>query len=96
MCSTTPGSSTSLKCLSARFVIDIHGSGWKARHDHRGLKCLSARFVIDINISTLDEVEVEAPSLKCLSARFVIDIFDGGDRNGSRACAVSNAFRLDS
>ena len=46
----------SLKCLSARFVIDMTMGGRTEDGDPvRGLKCLSARFVIDI-----DTVEVEA------------------------------------
>ena len=51
-----------LKCLSARFVIDIvAGLGDFDGGDRACLKCLSARFVIDISI--LDTVEVEAESV---------------------------------
>ena len=44
------GQSHRLKCLSARFVIDICGAAHVTQDaDVRGsLKCLSARFVIDI------------------------------------------------
>ena len=51
-----------LKCLSARFVIDILVEDGDSRQGHNGLKCLSARFVIDIASSILDTVEVEAKS----------------------------------
>ena len=37
-----------LKCLSARFVIDISITEMKRKLVISGLKCLSARFVIDI------------------------------------------------
>ena len=41
----------SLKCLSARFVIDMTMGGRTEDGDPvRGLKCLSARFVIDIHV----------------------------------------------
>ena len=38
----------SLKCLSARFVIDIRVAGLGDLDGGARLKCLSARFVIDI------------------------------------------------
>ena len=70
-----------LKCLSARFVIDIKVPIPDNGKMAKCLKCLSARFVIDITI--LDTVEVEAPvSLKCLSARFVIDIINSREGMG--------------
>ena len=40
----------SLKCLSARFVIDmVGGEGDSGEVVRASLKCLSARFVIDID-----------------------------------------------
>ena len=55
---TITGHKCSLKCLSARFVIDIKFMGRDGSTVSIGLKCLSARFVIDISI--LDSIEVEA------------------------------------
>ena len=39
---------TGLKCLSARFVIDINKGLYEAIASAASLKCLSARFVIDM------------------------------------------------
>ena len=44
-----------LKCLSARFVIDIHSHASGVAFGDQSLKCLSARFVIDIKKETRNE-----------------------------------------
>ena len=64
---------TGLKCLSARFVIDIRLAPSSIVSAYTSLKCLSARFVIDIS-TTKSFTEPSLQRLKCLSARFVIDI----------------------
>ena len=74
-----------LKCLSARFVIDIERvfTG-RAGEPVTGLKCLSARFVIDIP-QTRPQTRLRPTRLKCLSARFVIDIKGGIAGAGTEA-----------
>ena len=64
-----------LKCLSARFVIDmgVIKSTFPTTEMWPSLKCLSARFVIDIDTYGTDKIHV-SDRLKFLSARFVIDI----------------------
>ena len=65
---------SSLKCLSARFVIDMRTTlRWQSSPSGSGLKCLSARFVIDISIRGIPMMSY-VTRLKCLSARFVIDM----------------------
>ena len=71
-----------LKCLSARFVIDIDTVEVEGDpREHSCLKCLSARFVIDMRRPARASTSRLA-GLKCLSARFVIDILCL--RNGRR------------
>ena len=71
----------SLKCLSARFVIDI-GEVTVLEVVNPSLKCLSARFVIDIYTRRLLQRPQSRSCLKCLSARFVIDILNLDPRRG--------------
>ena len=50
-----------LKCLSARFVIDMPTWEDIMTEAGAGLKCLSARFVIDIWGDLMAEASAEAP-----------------------------------
>ena len=90
---------SSLKCLSARFVIDMRTTlRWQSSPSGSGLKCLSARFVIDITYGHCEVHVSDHGSLKCLSARFVIDmksrehVFTGHD--GCLKC-LSARFVID-